>query len=223
MTHLSKHFDAIIFDMDGLLVDSEVIWHDAETELLAARGHVYTEEARAQIVGLRVDQFLAALKDYYQLPESVEALVEELNNRMLTLIPQRVKPMEGAVELLAYLEAHNIPRAIASNSSRSIIDATVAAQGWDSIFEVRCTGDDEKEGKPAPDVYLTAARRLGVDPTRCLALEDSVNGSKAVVAAGMTCYAVPDLSHTTRDPFVSITPHIFTDLHAVLATLQALE
>lgn len=213
-------FDAIIFDMDGLLVDSEVVWYDAEEEMIEARGFEYTEEVRERIIGLRVDEFLEVLRVHYNLPETLDELVTELNNRMLELIPHRVKPQPGAVELLEYVVEHNIPRAIASNSGIAIIDATIRAQGWDDIFTVRCTADDEPEGKPAPHVYLTAARRLGVDPARCLALEDSVNGSKAVVAAGMTCYAVPDRSHSSPEKFTHITPHIFESLHDVLATLK---
>ncbi|MCU0497334.1 MAG: HAD family phosphatase [Anaerolineae bacterium] len=215
------HFQAIVFDMDGLLVNSEVVWNDAETELIEARGYQYTEEARAQIVGLRVDEFMAKLHAHYALTESVDVLVRELNDRMLQLIPVKVSPMAGAAEILRYVVEHNIPRAIASNSSRAIIDATLAAQGWEDIFTIRCTADDEKLGKPAPDVYLRAAERLGVDPKACLGIEDSVNGARGVVAAGMTCFAVPDLSHTNKARFADITPHVFNDLHEVLAHLQA--
>jgi beta-phosphoglucomutase-like phosphatase (HAD superfamily) len=85
---------------------------------------------------------------------------------------------------------------------------------------VRCSGDDEIQGKPAPYVYLSAARRLGVDPSDCVALEDSPNGSRAAVAAGMTCFAVPDRSHTGPEAFETITPYVFDDLHAVLKALR---
>lgn len=213
------NFKAIIFDMDGLLVDSEVIWQAAETELFTSRGHVYTEEVRAPIVGMRVDAFMDYLRNYYRLPESVEMLVDELNQRMIKLIPHQVPANPGAQELLNWIVQNNIPRAIASNSSREIIDVTVETQGWGEIFQVRCTGDDEQAGKPAPDVYLTAARRLGVDPRDCVALEDSLNGSRAVVAAGMTCFAVPDRSHSKPEDFREITPYVFNDLHEVLAVL----
>lgn len=217
----SFNFKALIFDMDGLLVDSEVIWHIAEEEMFTTRGHVYTEEVRAPIIGLRVDEFLAYLRDYYTMPETVEELVNELNQRMIELIPQRVPANPGAVELLQWIVKNNIPRAIASNSSRAIIDTTMQAMGWDDIFQVRCTGDDETQGKPAPDVYLTAARRLGVDPQDCIALEDSLNGSKAVVAAGMTCFAVPDKSHSNAATFREITPYVFNNLFEVLDVLSS--
>lgn len=213
-------FDAIIFDMDGLLVDSEIVWYKAEDEMITDRGFVYSEEVRESIVGMRVDQFLAKLKDVYGLPETVVQLVSELEGRMLKLIPEMVKPNIGAQAIIDYVIQNNIPHAIASNSSIAIIDATLKSQGWGDIFEVRCTGDDEISGKPDPYVYLRAAERLGVDPKRCLALEDSPNGSKAAVAAGMTCYAVPDLSHSTPESFKHITPHVFKNLNDVLANLQ---
>ncbi len=216
----ASQLQAVIFDMDGLLVDSEVVWHFAEEELFAARGHIYTEAVREPIVGLRVYEFLDYLRDHYGIAEPTQVLLEELNQRMLDLIPLRVKPHPGAQELIEWLVANQVPLAIASNSGRSIIDKTVEAQGWGEIFQVRCSGDDEPEGKPAPYVYLTAARRLGVDPQHCLALEDSVNGSRAVVAAGMTCFAVPDRSHSSPDKFRDITPHIFDNLHQVLDLLR---
>ncbi len=214
-------FDAIIFDMDGLLVDSEIVWYKAEDEMITDRGFVYSEEVRDSIVGMRIDQFLAKLKEIYNLPESVEELIVELEGRMLTLIPQLVKPNAGAQAIIDFVIQNNIPHAIASNSSINIINTTLQSQGWGDIFDVRCTGDDEVSGKPDPFVYLRAAEKLGVDPKRCLALEDSPNGSKAAVAAGMTCYAVPDLSHSTPESFKHITPHVFKNLNDVLADLLA--
>jgi beta-phosphoglucomutase-like phosphatase (HAD superfamily) len=91
----------------------------------------------------------------------------------------------------------------------AIIEAIVDNAGWGSLFSIRCSADDDASGKPAPDVYLRAARLLDVHPSDCLALEDSPNGARAAVAAGMTCYAVPDLSHTRRSAFDGITRHVF--------------
>ncbi|MDX1991890.1 MAG: HAD family phosphatase [bacterium] len=214
-------YKAIIFDMDGLLVDSETVWHVAERELFELRGYAYTDEVREQIIGLRLDEMFTRLHSIYQFEESPIALLEELIERMLELIPQMVRPQPGALEIIEYVQQHNIPHAIASSSPRSIIDAVVESQGWGDFFTVRCTADDEKAGKPAPDVYLTAARRLGVDPADCLALEDSTTGSRAAVAAGMTCFAVPDVSHSAPEKFRDITPHVFGSLHEVIDRLQA--
>ncbi|MCU0475177.1 MAG: HAD family phosphatase [Anaerolineae bacterium] len=212
-------FQAVIFDMDGLLVDSEIVWHAAEYDLFTALGVTYTDEARALGVGLRVDEFIAVLHAHFGLTVPVQTLIDDLNRMMVERIPREVKPKAGAPELLAYLKGRGVPMAVASNSSASIIATTMTAQGWNDLLPIQCTADDEKAGKPAPDVYLTAARRLGVDPTRSVGVEDSPRGAMGVVNAGMTCLAVPDLSHTQPAAFASITPTVFTDLHAVLAWL----
>jgi HAD superfamily hydrolase (TIGR01509 family) len=206
--------------MDGLLVDSETTWHEVEIELLAARGKAYDEDTRAGLVGLRMDEFTAKLKTLFNLPESPEELERELVGRMLDLIPKQVRSQPGAEELVAFVAKHNIPRAIASSSPMSIIDATVQARGWLDIFTLRCSASEDARGKPAPDVYLRAARLLNVEPSRCLALEDSPNGARAAVAAGMTCFAVPDFSHTAKSSFDGITHHLFDNLHTVLARLN---
>lgn len=213
-------FQAVIFDMDGLLVDSERIWYEVEDEMITDRGHVYTAEVRESVVGTRLDEFIPYLRNHYGFKESVEELIDELTNRLLVRIAEDVAAQPGAVEMIDYVRQSGIPHAIASSSPMSVINATLEAQGWGDLFPVRCTADDEPRGKPAPDVYLAAARRLAVDPTACLALEDSPNGSRAAVAAGMTCYAVPDLSHSSISDFADITPHVFASLHDVLAVLK---
>lgn len=214
-------WQAVIFDMDGLLVDSETVWHIAETELIEGRGHRYTPDVRAQIVGMRMDQFLIKLHEVYNFQDSIGALYQELTERMLTLIPQRVKPQPGAQALVEYVAERRMTVAIASSSPMSIIDAVLESCGWQDVFAVRCSADDDEHGKPAPDVYLRTARVLGVQPSGCLALEDSPNGARAATAAGMTCYAVPDLSHTKVSAFEGITPYVFDSLHTVLMHLKA--
>ncbi|MBI5666437.1 MAG: HAD family phosphatase [Chloroflexi bacterium] len=211
---------AIIFDMDGLLVDSEILWADAESRLLAARGKGYNEMTpRDEFVGLRIDEFLDRLCATFDIDESRESLYDELVGDMLQLIPDKVVPMPGAREILDYVRLHNIPCAIASSSPQSIIEAVIETQGWGDFVQVRVSAESVGRGKPAPDVYLETARRLGVKPADCLALEDSPNGARAAVAAGMTCYAVPDLSHSPVTAFEGITPYVFDSLHTVLAQL----
>ena len=216
-----KDFKAIIFDMDGLLVDSETVWYKTEKNMIESRGYEYTDEVRDSIVGMRVDEFLQNLHAHYGLTESVEALNDQLISEMLEVIPVEVLVQPGADEMLQFVVDNDIPHAIASSSPMSIIDATLEAQGWDSIFARRFSADDDEKGKPAPDVYLRAMRELGFEPHECLALEDSPNGSRAAVAAGMTCYSVPDKSHTKAEAFKDITPHVFKSLHDVLAKLKA--
>ena len=217
---MTSKFDAVVFDMDGLLVDSETVWHLAETAMIEARGEVYTDEVRANIIGKRMDALLAYLREVYGFEDTLATLNDELIERMLALIPQKVEPQPGAQALIEYVIAQDVPYAIASSSAMAIIESVVQSQGWERHFEVLCSADDDEHGKPAPDVYLRAARLLGVEPSRCLALEDSPTGARAAVAAGMTCYAVPDTSHSEPAALEAITPHVFESLHQVLEKLQ---
>lgn len=211
---------AIIFDMDGLLVDSEPVWAMAEGALLQERGKQWDIEIQRPLIGMRMRDFLVGIRSGYGLSDTVDELVAELIGRMTKLVPTQVVPRPGAPELLEYLLARGIPCAIASSSPMPIIDAVVTSQGWDRYFQTHVCGDDVTHGKPAPDIYLEAARRIGVSPEACLALEDSPNGSRAAVAAGMVTIAVPDLSHTSHAAFEAITPHVFDSLHEVQTALE---
>lgn len=212
--------EAVIFDMDGLLVDSEPVWMIADRELLTARGLHVDETIHHSLTGLRMNDFWTHAAERYGIQEEPAVLIDEVVSRMHELIPIHVTPRPGAPELLAFLRERGVPCAVASSSPNAIINDVLASQRWDDYFSIRCSGDEVETGKPAPDIYLEAARRLGVNPTRCLALEDSPNGARAAVAAGMICYAVPDLSHTTHAAFRGITPHVYEDLHLIRAGLE---
>jgi HAD superfamily hydrolase (TIGR01509 family) len=220
---MKNEFQAVIFDLDGTLVDTEVVWHVAEDQLVRARGHLYTLEARSHLVGKRIEDGMVGLKAHYSMTDTVDVLVEELNGRLRALIEaEGVRITPGMQDILDWVVANDLPRAIASASSVWFIDAVVQRMGWEELFKVRCSCDFEANGKPAPDVYLTAARRLGVDPTKCLAMEDTINGARAAVAAGMTTYVVPDHQYTNPDMLRQVTPHVFASMHEVYARLTAL-
>lgn len=212
---------AVIFDMDGLLVDSEPVWAIAETALLEARGKTWDHAIQNPLIGMRMRDFLAGVRVGYGLSDTVDELAADVMGRMIRLIPEKVTPRPGAAELLDFLLSRGVPCAIASSSPMPIIDATVTSRGWERYFQTHVCGDDVIYGKPAPDIYLEAARRLGFPADQCLALEDSPNGSRAAVAAGMVTIAIPDLSHTTHEAFAPITPHVFDSLHDVRAALEA--
>ncbi|MCZ2098945.1 MAG: HAD family phosphatase [Anaerolineae bacterium] len=211
---------AVIFDMDGLLVDSEPVWQIAENAMLTARGKQPDHHVRTSLIGLRMLDFWNGMRHAYDLTETVDTLRDEIIDRMVTMIKDGVAARPGARELLDYLYARRIPCAIASSSPMPLIDATVKAQGWDRHFQAHVSGDEVMHGKPAPDIYLEAAQRLGFAPSDCLALEDSPNGARAAVAAGMICFAVPDYSHTTPAAFEPVTPYVYDSLHDVIETLE---
>ncbi|MBZ0281823.1 MAG: HAD family phosphatase [Anaerolineae bacterium] len=213
-------FKAIIFDMDGLLVDSEPVWEEAENSVLASYGKTHTPDGRQQLIGLRMDEFLDKMRAIYGIQASAEALYDDVLERMLALIPTRVRPQPGAAEMLHYVANSGFPAAIASSSPSLIIEAVVKSQGWADLLPVRCSAQTVARGKPAPDVYLKAADVLGISPEHCLALEDSPNGARAAVAAGMTCYAVPDPSHSGPEAFLGITDNVFESLHEALVQLK---
>jgi beta-phosphoglucomutase-like phosphatase (HAD superfamily) len=192
----------------------------AEVEMFAARGITYTDEIRQHIIGMRVDEMFVKLVDLLTLDETPKALEAELVARMMEKIPTLVKPKPGAQAVIEWAVELNIPYCIASSSPLSIIEATVQSQGWQALIPNLYTADVVPKGKPAPDVYLYAAEQLGVDAIECVALEDSPNGARSAVGAGMTCYVVPD-SHSKPESFAGITPYVYSSLHEVLAQLKS--
>jgi HAD superfamily hydrolase (TIGR01509 family) len=212
-------FDAIIFDMDGTLVDSEIIWEAVEGQMFAEWQIDYTAEIREQVIGLRLDEFWAKLVALLDLKHSPQALTQELEARAVQAMAQ-VQAKPGADAIVQYAIDNNIPHCIASSSSQAIIEAIVQARGWSDLIPKRYSADLVPAGKPAPDVYLYAAEQLGADPARCLAIEDSANGARAAVAAGMTTFAVPD-THTPAAKFADITPYVYPSLHEVLKALKS--
>ena len=210
-------FKAIIFDMDGLLVDSEPVWHEVEIELIESAGYSYSKELRDTGVGMRVEEFAAILQRHYpELGDSPAAIEAAITERMLNLPPGRIKAMPGADELVKYAAELGIPRAIASSSSQRIIEHFVGLMGWSELIPQRYSADFVQRGKPAPDIYLHAARQIGIAPEYCLALEDSRLGTQAALAANMTCYTVPDLSHSSVSDFADVNDKIYASLQEIL-------
>lgn len=214
-------FSAIIFDMDGLLVDSEPLWYEVEVALIESKGYSYAQEIRDKTVGLRVDEFSKIIyKAYPKVADSPQGIASAVIHGMTSYPTEKIFPRPGAEAIIQYVAERNIPRAIASSSPQAIIEHFVNMLSWQDAIPLRYSAEHLANGKPAPDVYLHTAKQLGVDPTTCLALEDSRNGARAAVAAGMTCYVVPDSSHTRASDFAEITPYVFDSLVDVLDELK---
>ena len=225
MRNILVKIEAVIYDLDGTLVDSEPQWHQAETEMLASRGYVYRPEVRAALLGKRLDGCIRIIREAYQLPESEQSLRDELLNRMMLLIRDEMKTRPGADELLDTIHNSRLKTAIASSSPLSFIQNVVKDRGWEQPYfppDRAClfSADDVPEGKPAPDVYLVAAASLGVNPETCIAIEDSTTGARAAVAAGMTCIVIWDSFESSAEDFADITPHCFSSLSKCLPIIR---
>lgn len=177
--------------MDGVLVDSEPLWQIAEIESFARVGVVLTNAECLQTIGLRIDEVVAYWRA--RKPWSGESdLAEVIVARVITLIGERAVAKPGVEKALAACERRGLRVALCSSSARRIIDAVLLRLGIAHRFAVIHSAEHERFGKPHPAVYESTARLLGVDPEECVAIEDSPNGVRSAVAAGMRCIAVPE-------------------------------
>jgi HAD superfamily hydrolase (TIGR01509 family) len=187
--------DAVLWDMDGVLVDSEPLWTVAEIELAALLGGTWNDEIKALVVGTRLDVAVPAILRFFGVPDTPERVAETsawLLDRMVQLFTAQLAMMTGAEELLVSVHAEGVPMALVSSSFRVLVDA-VLAQGV-GPFAVTLAGDEVGRAKPDPEPYLMAAQLLGADPSRCVVIEDSPAGVAAGEAAGCALVAVPGVA-----------------------------
>jgi HAD superfamily hydrolase (TIGR01509 family) len=211
---------AVVFDMDGVIFDTEVIYRDALTEATAEFGREMPISLFKSMIGRPGDTNRAAMIEHFgpDLP------VDDLLRRAKVLFQERVAagpPLKaGIIELLDHLDAAGLPRAIATSSKRATVDHHLEAHGLTERFPVVVAHGDYVLGKPNPDPFLAAAERLGLPPEACLALEDSHNGVRAASTAGMMTVMVPDLL-TATDEMRLLCVRIARDLHEVQGWLSA--
>lgn len=192
---------SVIFDLDGTLVDSEPNYYEAGRQTLAEQGVTdFTWADHERYVGISTRETLSLWKERYALDAPLDVLLADKNRRYLELAPAstRVFPeMRKFVELLA---GDGVPMAVASGSSREAIEAILAGTGLDACLRTVVSADEVARGKPAPDVFLEAARRLAAVPADCVVFEDAAPGAAAAHAAGMRCIAVPYVAAQADDP-----------------------
>jgi HAD superfamily hydrolase (TIGR01509 family) len=182
---------AVLWDMDGTLLDSEPVWARAQIDLLTSLGAIWTVEDCVNLVGSDLSDALLAWMA--RIPEGAiepEELAERIYGEVVSSLKEEVEFRPGAVELLQALKAEGIPCALVSASYRVMIDAVLAHLPPD-LYDVVVAGDEVNHGKPHPEPYLTAARELGVDPADCIVIEDSPGGTASGTAAGAFVIAVP--------------------------------
>ena len=193
---------AAIFDMDGLLIDSEPLWQEAEIAVFGSLGVMLTRELCRETMGLRLDEVVSYW--YGRFPwrgASQKAVEEEILAVVSRLIIERGKPMPGVKEVVDLLRAANYELAVASSSPMGLIVASLKKFGLTDYFSVLHSADAEEEGKPHPGVYVSTISRLGASPSDCVAFEDSVVGVRAAKAAGAQVIAVPDAANARHPGF----------------------
>lgn len=195
---LSGRYRAVVFDMDGLLLDTELLWHEAEVELFERHGGEFTWQDKLAVIGNSFEFVGRYFADRLGQPaERGAALVDEMIALMHERVQRAVEARPGAVELVRGLrELGDIRIGLASNSPRTLVDTALASARMTDAFDAVVTSDDVVHPKPAPDIYLLACERLGVSPSEALALEDSGSGVAAAKAAGLTCIGVPQFAET---------------------------
>ncbi len=182
---------AVIFDMDGVLVDSEPIWDRSRVEFTAARNKVWNEQMHRACMGLSTMGWAQVMKEKIPLPGmTLEQVIAEMAERMIAGYRARFPALPGAIEAVKRV-AGSYKVALASGSMSVLIDLVLKETGLDAVIPVVVYGDTVPNGKPAPDIYFEAARRLGLPPAECAGVEDSRNGVLSLKAAGMKVLAVP--------------------------------
>jgi HAD superfamily hydrolase (TIGR01509 family) len=210
--------EAVIFDMDGVLVDSEPFGFEALRRVMARYGLGYSEDENAEFLGRTTLESCRILKDRHGLPDSAETLADFYIEGMLAQIAKGPIPMPGVPDVLERVRGRGYRLALASSAEVRLIHANLAALALDPLFEAVISGTQVGRGKPAPDVFLAAADRLAVAPDRCLVVEDSRNGLLAAKAAGMRCAVVPCAQ--TRHQDFREADHRLTTLPDLLPLLQ---
>jgi HAD superfamily hydrolase (TIGR01509 family) len=200
---MARTIDAVFFDQDGVLIDSEAAWDAARRAIVAENGGRWKPAATRAMMGMSAPEWSRYVRDELGValePDEISARVVE---RLLTGYERELPLLPGAVEAVKRIAAR-WPVALASSANREVIDAVLAGSGLAGRFGATVAGEEVANGKPAPDIYLEAARRLGVDPQRGAAVEDSTNGLRAAAAAGMLVVAFPNREFPPQDDALAL-------------------
>ena len=206
--------EAVVFDLDGVILDTEELWNEVRETLARERAGGWSEQAQSAMMGMSSTEWSRYMHDVVGLTESPEEINREVVARMLARYAERLPLIDGAVEAVRRL-AMRWPLGLASSSNRELIDRALAVSGLTDCFRATVSSEEVARGKPASDVYLEAARRLGVDPKRCAAIEDSANGIRSAHAAGMRVVAIPNPAFPPPDDALALAA-------AVVSTIREL-
>jgi HAD superfamily hydrolase (TIGR01509 family) len=182
---------AVVFDLDGVLIESEQVWDAAREELVRERGGTWNDDATKDMMGMSSKEWSSYMHDRLGVPMAPDEINDDVVRRVASAYQEHLPLLPHAVETVREL-AGRWPLGVASSSNRPIIELVLDRSGLTECFTAVVSSEEVEHGKPAPDVYLAVARDLDVDPTACVAVEDSTNGIKSAVAAGMRTIAVPN-------------------------------
>jgi HAD superfamily hydrolase (TIGR01509 family) len=206
--------DAVVFDLDGLLLDTEQVWDEVREAVTRERGGRWHERAQADMMGMSSTEWSRYMHDELGLSESPEELNRIVVERMQERYRERLPVVDGAVDAVRRI-ATRWPLGLASSSNRPLIDLALELMGVANLFQATVSSEEVERGKPAPDVYLEAAQRLGVRPENVVAIEDSANGIRSAKAAGMRVIAIPN-------PHFPPPEDVLAQAHLVLESLAEL-
>lgn len=188
------NFQAAIFDMDGLLLDTERVCKRIFQQACEAQNVPFLEEVYLRIIGCNSAGIEKIIREGYGPSLDYPALHVEWRDRYNAVVKHQAIPVkEGVIELLEWLKANNVPTAVATSTQKDVAQIKLRLAGLDQYFDSLSTGCEVSHGKPHPEIYLLAANRLGVEPEKCLAFEDSNNGTRSAIAANMITFQIPDL------------------------------
>ena len=210
--------EAVVFDLDGLLLDTEEIWDEARRQIADERGGRWREDAQRAMMGMSSPEWSRYMHEEVGVPDPPEQITAEVVRRLEELYRNRLPLIPGALDAVRRLAAYR-PLAIASSSNRPLIDLFLELTGTAGLFRATVSSEEVERGKPAPDVYLEASRRLAVDPTRCAAIEDSENGIRSAAAAGMKVIAVPNAVFPPGDDALALAAVVVASLEELQPAL----
>jgi HAD superfamily hydrolase (TIGR01509 family) len=190
--------EAVVFDLDGVLIDSEHVWDDARQKLARERGRRWTETASRDMMGMSSLEWSRYMHEVIGVPDPPEEISAAVVRQLERIYRDDLPLFDGAVAAVERMAA-NWPLGLASSSNRELIDLALELSGLERFFRATVSSEEVPRGKPAPDVYLEAARRLEVSPERCAAIEDSENGIRSAKAAGMRVLAIPNPLYPPND------------------------
>jgi HAD superfamily hydrolase (TIGR01509 family) len=210
--------DAVFFDQDGVLIDSEGAWDAARRAIVAEHGGRWRPEATRAMMGMSAPEWSRYVRDELGVELEPSEISDQVVARLLAGYERELPLLPGAVAAVRRIAAR-WPVGLASSANREVIDAVLDASGLAGTFGATVSGEEVARGKPAPDIYLEAARRLGVDPTRSAAVEDSTNGLRAAAAAGMLVVALPNREFPPADEALALASVVLDSLDELSPSL----